>query len=558
MDQGPLPSPTSRPDGAALLGKACDVLEAVAASPGGVGQAELAARLGLSRTTLYRILGALVARGLLRQDPSRRVYAVGFRLLEMAQGVTRGMGDGTWAAPDLPAVAAPEIRHLRDVTGETTYVAVLQGREVIALGKFEGAHEVRSASRLGQAKPLHCTSQGKAILAFMPEAEREELLRRLPMKAVTPHTITDRRRLAAALRIVAARGYATDDEEIVPGVRCVGAPVLDVEGRVLGAISVAGPKWRMTLDRLELLGPEVAAAGKRIGAGLRPPPAPPVSGAVPRPGPAAFRGSSPRWAPGREGAREGGKLWWTDTLAPEIRLATGSEDRRVTRWDVPLRALAPARDGSAIVVDEAGTAARVAPDGTVSARRTLPALVALRALRTRPDGALWASAAVEGGSVIGPLAADGSVRPAWRLPGEVRALAWGADGTLFASSLREGTIHRLQEGRPAPLLLARLPAGGGRPAGLAVDASGGVWTALRDGWSVARLAEDGEVDRVLPLPVPGPTGLCFGGPDLRTLFVTTAREGVALDTLSSAPLSGRLLSFEPGVVGLEEAGAVWP
>ncbi|WP_376087470.1 IclR family transcriptional regulator C-terminal domain-containing protein [Roseomonas sp. CCTCC AB2023176] len=543
------PLNSSRPDGAALLGKACDVLEAVAAAPGGIGQAELAIRLGLSRTTLYRILGALVARGLLRQDPSRRVYAVGFRLLEMAQGVTRSLGDGSWAAPDLPAVAAPEIRHLRDITGETTYVAVLQGREVIALGKFEGAHEVRSASRLGQAKPLHCTSQGKAILAFLPEAEREDLLRRLPMKALTPYTITDRRRLAAELRIVAARGYATDDQEIVPEVRCVGAPILDAEGRVHGAISVAGPKWRMTLERLELLGPEVAAAARRIGAGLRPPPRAPNSTAVAQPGPAAFRGSSPRWASGR--------LWWTDNLAPEIRIATGGEDRRVARWDAPLRALAPASDGTAIVVDETATAARVAPDGTVVSRATLPALSHLRALRTRPDGVLWGSAEAEGGSVVGPVAADGHVRQVWRLPGEVRAMAWGPDGTLYASALREGTIHRLDEGRPAPLLLARFPAGGGRPAGLAVDAAGGVWTALRDGWSVARLAEDGEVDQVLPLPVPGPTGLCFGGLDLATLYVTTAREGVPLDTLASAPLSGRLLAFSPGMTGTKDAAADW-
>ncbi|MDB5369065.1 MAG: transcriptional regulator, IclR family, partial [Roseomonas sp.] len=254
MDHQDHIGPSARMDGAALLAKACDVLDAVAAQRDGIGQAELAARLGLPRTTLYRILAGLVARGLLRQDPARRVYSLGFRLLEMAQGV--------WSTPNLPAAAAPELRQLRDMTGETAYVAALEGRDVLSLGKYEGAHERRSAARLGERKPLHCTSQGKAILAFLPEAERDALLKRLPLKPMTPHTLTDRRRLAAALRIVRARGFATDDEEIALGTRCVGAPVLDGEGRVLGAVSIAGPAWRMTVERLELLGPEVAAAGR--------------------------------------------------------------------------------------------------------------------------------------------------------------------------------------------------------------------------------------------------------------------------------------------------------
>lgn len=547
-----------RADGAALLGKACDVLEAVAACPGGISQAELAARLGLSRTTLYRILGALVARGLIRQDPARRVYALGFRLLEMAQGIgactSAEPGGG---APDLTAAAVPELRALRDATGETAYIAVLEGREALSLGKYEGAHEVRSAARLGVRKPLHCTSQGKAILAFLPEAERAALVKRLPMTRLTPHTITDRRRLAASLRIVRARGFATDDEEIVEGVRCVGAPVLDADGRVLGAVSIAGPAWRMTRERLELLGPEMAAAGRRIGAQLRRLPTPSPAGApasaLALPGPAAFSGLGPRWSPSG--------LWWADALAPEIHHLAEGADRRVARWDAPLKALALAGDGDALVVDATGDAARITAAGEVRAtRRGAPALAGLRALRVRPGGETWASIHLpeEGASLVGPLSADGAIRSVWRLPGEVSALAWAEEGAaLFAAAPVTGAVHRLEPGRPAPLLMTRLPAGGGRPAGLAADAEGGLWVALRDGWSIARLGPDGEVDRVLPLPVPRPTDLGFGGPSLGTLYVTTARDGVPLETLNSAPLSGRLLAAAPGVRGVPEVETGW-
>jgi IclR family acetate operon transcriptional repressor len=552
MDQGHFEGAAARMDGAALLAKACDVLEAVSAQRDGIGQAELSARLGLPRTTLYRILAGLVARGLLRQDPARRVYSLGFRLLEMAQSV--------WSTPDLPAAAAPELRHLRDMTGETAYVAALEGREVVSLGKYEGAHERRSAARLGDRKPLHCTSQGKAILAFLPEAEREALLRRLPLRPLTQHTLTDRRRLAAALRIARARGFATDDEEIVLGVRCVGAPILDGEGRVLGAISIAGPAWRMTVERLELLGPEVAAAGRRIGAQLRPEEeaATPAGAALAVPGGApAFLGLGPRWSAGG-----GGLLWWADALAAELRCVQSGRSRAVAAWEAPIRALAPAADAahqpSLLVVDAGGAATRLGQDGGVLAHRLCPALQALGALRAHPDGESWAAMAEGGLSAIGPLQPDGTVRATWRLPGAVTALAWAPDGrALYATTSEAGTVHRLELGRPAPLLMTRMPSGAGRPAGLAVDAEGGLWVALRDGWSVARLGPDGEVDRVLPLPVPRPTDLAFGGADLSTLYVATARDGLGFDTLSAAPLSGRLLATSPGVRGVEEAPCLW-
>ena len=150
------------------------------------------------------------------------------------------------------------------------------------------------------------------------------------------------------------------------------------------------------------------------------------------------------------------------------------------------------------------------------------------------------------------------LRAVWRLPGRVAALAWDPAGeALFAVTPEAGTVHRLEQGRAAPLLLARLPPGSGRPTGLSVDAEGGVWTALCDGWSVARLGPEGEVDRLLPLPVPRPTDLGFGGPGLDTLFVTTARDGLGLDALAAAPLSGRTLALGAGLKGMVEPEAIW-
>lgn len=533
--------------GTALLSKACDVLEAVSAAPGGISQADLASQMGLSRTTLYRILGKLVARGLLRQDPARRVYGLGFRLLEMAHAA--------WTAPDLPAVAAPELRHLRDSTGETAYVAVLEGREVVSLGKYEGAHEVRSAARLGERKPLHCTSQGKAILAFLPEPEREALMRRMPLRQFTPYTLTDRRQLQAALEDIRTRGYATDDEEIVEGVRCVGAPVLDSEGKVLGAISIAGPAVRMTRERLALLGPEVAATAQRIGVQMRPPDET-ASAPVALDEPACRRGIGPLWAD------QEARLWWADGPGGELRCREAEGDgRTVASGGTPIRALALAGSGEVLVVEQGGLLCRLDSTGRVVAERRGEEIDRLRALRARPGSdELWAamSGPDVGISRIGVLQPDGTLHTHWRLPGEVTELAWAERGAvLYAATPAAGTIHRLEPGRTVGLLLTRLSPGSGQPVGLAADAAGDLWVALSGGWSVVQLDQNGEIRRVLPVPVPCPCGLGFGGPDRRTLYVCTSREGVAEDVLASAPLSGRLLVTTPGVAGPAEAGTDW-
>src|SRR5213595_2684408 len=103
--------------GTGAIEKAIDVLEAVGATPGGVSQTDLAAQLALPRTTVYRLLATLVARGMLRRDPLRKVYRLGFRCFEMARQA--------YTMPDLVAAAAHEMRGLRDLTGETCYLATL-------------------------------------------------------------------------------------------------------------------------------------------------------------------------------------------------------------------------------------------------------------------------------------------------------------------------------------------------------------------------------------------------------------------------------------------------
>jgi IclR family acetate operon transcriptional repressor len=522
-------------EGTAALDKALDVLDAIGESGQGLSQADLAERLALPRATLYRLLGTLVDRGLLRRDPFRRVYCLGFRCFEYARAA--------YAMPDLVAAASVELRALRDLTGETTYLAALDGLEVLSLERVDGAHSVRSAAALGARKPLHCTSQGKAILAALEPSRRDAIVRELTLVSLTPHTITDRRRLQAELKLTAARGYSIDDEEIAPGVRCCGAPVVDPAGQVRGAISVAAPAFRMTMERIELLGPEVAQAARRIGAQLHAAPSRGEPGAVdPVDGPWAFHGGFPLWSAGDA------CLYWADTLAPAIHRCEDTNDRCVATMEAPVQAMLLCGEGLLAMQNDAWYT--LDAEGGVHATTRLPQR-RLQAVTVAPDGRPWACVAEGDGWRVGALAPDGEVTGGWRLGEPVSALAWDAVGvSLHAVAPASGTVYLLAQGQPNVRRLASLPKGAGRLGGLALDTEGGVWTALRDGWSLMRFAPDGSVERVVGLPVPSPTDLGFGGADGRTLYVVSARESHSKEALAHAPLSGRMFTLRSDVPGV--------
>lgn len=530
-------SRTTRSEGTAALDKALDVLDAVGDSPQGLSQAALAAQLALPRTTLYRLLGTLVARGLLRRDPLRRVYCLGMRCFEYARSA--------YAMPDLVAASALELRALRDMTGETTYLAALDGLEAVSLERCDGAHDQRSQSAIGVRKPLHCTSQGKALLAALPPEARDAIVRELPLQAVTPRSITDRRRLLAELRLTATRGWSIDDEEVVPGVRCCGAAIVDATGQLRGAISVAGPAFRLTLERLDLIGPEVAEAARRIGAQLSAARGV-VSGgeAVVVPGEWAFDGAFPAWSPAL------GALAWADTLAPALHRATSESDTIVATLDSPISALLLHDEGVAVQLGEAWRL--VGDDGRVAPLQALPRR-RFSALAAGPRGVTACAADGERWR-IGDLD-DGRAADGWRLGEPATALAWDAAGdALYIAAAGSGSIYVASRGSAALRRLATVPKGSGQLGGLAVDRGGGVWSALRGGWSVVRFDADGTMDRVVPLPVPAPSGVAFGGEDLRTMYVTSARDAVSRESLDAAPLSGRLFAVRADVEGVAHGG----
>lgn len=523
--------------GTALLHKLFILLELVA-SGRGVTIKDLAKQTRWPRATLYRIVGAATGQGYLHVDPITNHYTLGFRFVELAQNV--------WSSGDLITIAALELRRLRDISGETAHLGVLRDMHVVAMGKYETPHPYRDSARLGQHKPLHSTSQGKAILAFLPEGERDDIISRLNFRRSTAHSITDPDILRSQLRIVRQRGYSVDDEEAAIGTRCVGAPILNSAGRPVAAISIAGPTYRVTTDRVERLGPEVAQVAHHIGSMVRDGTAVPSE---PEQGPSvvpvsdlpALDGVSPSWD-------EAGVLHWGDRLAPRVHSTRGATQSFRFDSDLPINVVSHG-DGVVAAYGD-GWLFGIGRGGHMLERRA-EGLRRLSALAVRPDGIPFGAMLHEGQgiSIIGRLLPLGTMEESWQLLGDVSDLAWSASGKLlYAAVPGRGLIYSLSDDS-APRILARISKASGEPRGLAVDAEGRLWVSLYDGWSVARLTTEGEIERVIALPVPRPTGLAFGGGNGGSIYVTTARIDLPRDVLENAPLSGRLLLAETGVPG---------
>jgi len=238
------------------LDKGLRVLEALSeADTSSATLTVLSRSLGMHRTTLFRILGTLRARGYVSRDRDTDRYRLGARVLTLASAVLEDL--------DIRQVAMPALRTLNQQTRELIYLTVLDHGEIITVEHLESDQPLTLRARIGARRPLHCTASGKALLAYLPESEIESLLD-ADLTAFTPRTITRPDVLRQQLVESRERGFAWDDEEYLDGVRCVAAPVFGMEGRAIGAVSLAAPTMRTPWERLWQLGSEVRDTAREI------------------------------------------------------------------------------------------------------------------------------------------------------------------------------------------------------------------------------------------------------------------------------------------------------
>ena len=221
---------------------------------------DIAAATGLHKSTLYRLLEAMRSHRLIGFDGNSGSYHLGMKLFELGSQAVERLA--------LDKHAHPILDQLADVSGETAHLCVLDGREVVYIAKVECTRTLRIPSAVGQRNPAYCTGVGKAILAHLAPAQLAAYFAEEPLHAFTKKTLTSASDLKANLRQIVAQGYAIDDQEREEGVRCVAAPVRDHSGRVIAAISIAGPTMRVTKERVTELAAHVIRAANEISAKL--------------------------------------------------------------------------------------------------------------------------------------------------------------------------------------------------------------------------------------------------------------------------------------------------
>ncbi len=239
--------------------RALTILQFLARHPGEHGVRALSAVLGLSPSTVVRLLKSLVQSGFVRQNEATSRYTIGVQAVQL--------GLAALSTFDLTAIVPSYLQALVAETGESAFLAVLDDGEVVYLLKQEGQHAIRTTAVLGSRRPTHCTALGKSFLATMPPAEAKALLERKGMPAMTSQTITDLNNLWEELAQVRLRGYAVDREEVEEGLMCLGAPIRNHLSQTVAAISMAGPVVRV-LPYEERYGRRVAAAAQEISLAL--------------------------------------------------------------------------------------------------------------------------------------------------------------------------------------------------------------------------------------------------------------------------------------------------
>jgi len=243
---------------APALTKGFAILDLIAQEPG-LAFGAIKTRLGLPNSSCHHLISTLCQLGAL-QIQANRGYVLGLRLFEL----------GTIAASQrqLTEFAMPALRRLAQEVQLTCHLGVVEGTEAAYLLKVEGNHRIHVNTWVGKRLSLHSSSLGKVLLAWLPEDEIVDKLRNVAWKSKCPNTITDAKSFMAHLLQVKERGWAHDDQEDILDIRCVAAPIFDLQGQVIAAISAVGTVLDISAERFEPLALAVCETAQEISRGL--------------------------------------------------------------------------------------------------------------------------------------------------------------------------------------------------------------------------------------------------------------------------------------------------
>jgi DNA-binding IclR family transcriptional regulator len=220
-----------------VLNKTFSILEILLQQGSAMNMTEISEKLGLYPSTTHRILDTLKYWGYVEQEPDNQEYQLGLKVLELGMAKLHQM--------DLAREAAPYLKELVNQFNETVHLGILEEEEVLYLLKEESSQTIRMHSWVGKRAPLHCTALGKVLLAHLSVEERKKILGGKVLSRHTENTITDKSKLEKELSKVREQGFALDREENEKDVWCIATPIKNHQGKVIAAVSISGPAFRI-------------------------------------------------------------------------------------------------------------------------------------------------------------------------------------------------------------------------------------------------------------------------------------------------------------------------
>jgi DNA-binding IclR family transcriptional regulator len=217
---------------------------------------DLVRKLSMPKVSVYRFLRVLMKSSFISQDRQTKKYRLSIKIFELGSIVLRNF--------DLREVAFPLIVELSKRSGETAHLGVLDNQQVISIEGVESDQSLRISLPIGKRVYLHSTGIGKAILAFLTDQEIQEIIRQKGLPRFTNNTIVDPNPLMKEIQLIRKRGYAIDNEENEHGIRCVAAPIFDVNKQVVASISISGPSVRIPHTRISELSSMVIETSQKI------------------------------------------------------------------------------------------------------------------------------------------------------------------------------------------------------------------------------------------------------------------------------------------------------
>jgi IclR family KDG regulon transcriptional repressor len=244
--------------GVQSLGRAFAILEEIARHREGIGLADLSKLVGLHNSTTFHLAKTMVSLGYIRQEKNSKRYRVGRPLFALAASALDEI--------EMVNVATPVLEDLARETGESSHFSVRMGDAVVVIARTSGPGAFQLTDRIGVVRPANSTALGKIILASLRQDQLERFLERVELKPSTEKSITEIPLLLREIAEIRRTGIAFDDGEFNVEVRCVAVPVKDFTGKIVGALGISGPIWRLSNQALQGRAKIVQAAAIRLSA----------------------------------------------------------------------------------------------------------------------------------------------------------------------------------------------------------------------------------------------------------------------------------------------------